>query len=179
MMKSWRSNGRECFAINCKNYQTGAKQRGISFHKFPDKSKEPTRHGEWARNCSRNKPPGDNARVCSAHFVENSLDCTGQIVRLREGAIPTIFDLPSHPINDHMYALPPEYLCPSGAAIKRKINSLIDEVEHLDQLHKNALAREKRAKTTCSNYLQSLESMSLRLSELSGKMQLYKVRRCT
>uniref|UniRef100_A0A8C4QGW7 THAP-type domain-containing protein n=1 Tax=Eptatretus burgeri TaxID=7764 RepID=A0A8C4QGW7_EPTBU len=85
--KSRSSSGTECFAMNCTNYQNGAKER------------EPIRHGQWAQNCRRNKPPGSNAKVCSAHFTEDQLDRTGQIVRLREGAIPTIFNLPCHLIN--------------------------------------------------------------------------------
>lgn len=60
------------------------------FSRFPNKQKFPERHSSWTQNC-RISNPHPRAVLCSAHFTEECLDRTGQIVRLRDGAIPTIF----------------------------------------------------------------------------------------
>lgn len=40
--------------------------------------------------------PSRKSVVCSDHFEDKWFDRTGQTVRLRDGAIPTIFKLPQH-----------------------------------------------------------------------------------
>jgi len=59
------------------------------FVRFPNKDKSPERHSKWGVVCRR-------AHVCSQHFAEAAIDRTGQITRLRSGAVPTIVDLPVH-----------------------------------------------------------------------------------
>ena len=63
---------------------------------FPKKDKEPTRYVEWVRNCRRVREPAATSVLYSQHFLQACFDRTGQIVRLRDGAVPTLFDLPQH-----------------------------------------------------------------------------------
>ena len=68
----------------------------ISPSSFPNKTLDHVRHMEWWRNCRRKEPPSPRSLICSTHFAAVHLDKTGQTVRLRPGAIPTIFELPQH-----------------------------------------------------------------------------------
>jgi THAP domain len=40
--------------------------------------------------------PSAYDKLCSKHFMPEMFDRTGQSVRLRPHAVPTLFDLPSH-----------------------------------------------------------------------------------
>jgi len=51
--------------------------------------------------------PSQRSVVCSDHFEECWFDRTGQNVRLREGAIPTLFKLPPHLIKTITHRKPP------------------------------------------------------------------------
>jgi len=52
---------------------------------------------QWVVNVRReNWKATDSSVLCSSHFEEGCFDRTGQTVRLRDGAIPTIFDFPQH-----------------------------------------------------------------------------------
>lgn len=68
------------------------------FARFPDKSKHPLQHDDWAKKCRREKVPSQYAVLCSAHFDESFIDRTGQIVRLRDGAVPNAqkFSIPDY-----------------------------------------------------------------------------------
>lgn len=37
-----------------------------------------------------------SSRVCADHFTEECFDLTGQTVRLRDNAVPTVFKFPEH-----------------------------------------------------------------------------------
>jgi len=67
------------------------------FVRFPNKDKSPERHSKWEVVCRRaHVTPTKHSLVCSQHFAEAAIDRTGQITRLRSGAVPTIVDLPVH-----------------------------------------------------------------------------------
>ena len=55
----------------------------------------PERCQKWVRNLRRQDfKPSRYTVLCSAHFEASCFDRTGQTVRLREDAEPTIFDFP-------------------------------------------------------------------------------------
>ena len=55
------------------------------------------RYQIWVNNCRRgDRAPSKSSLVCSSHFTDDNFDRTGQTVRLKCVAVPTIFDLPCH-----------------------------------------------------------------------------------
>uniref|UniRef100_A0A4W3HK50 THAP-type domain-containing protein n=1 Tax=Callorhinchus milii TaxID=7868 RepID=A0A4W3HK50_CALMI len=55
------------------------------------------RRTEWVQLVQReNFIPGKHTFLCSRHFESTCFDRTGQTRRLREDAVPTIFDFPPH-----------------------------------------------------------------------------------
>ncbi|KAG0727701.1 DNA transposase THAP9 [Chionoecetes opilio] len=87
-----------CAAYGCKNgHRNTSRKIGITFHRFPNMQKDKTRNREWIRNTRWNNwTPSKRSVLCSDHFSASSFDRTGQTVRLRSSAAPTIFTLPSH-----------------------------------------------------------------------------------
>jgi len=52
---------------------------------------------QWLINMRRDKfTPVKSSRLCSEHFTEECFDRTGQTVRLRDNAVPTVFQFPEH-----------------------------------------------------------------------------------
>jgi hypothetical protein len=52
---------------------------------------------QWIVNMKRDKfMPVASSRLCSEHFSEECFDRTGQNVRLRDNAVPTVFKFPDH-----------------------------------------------------------------------------------
>ena len=82
------------------------------FSRFPE---DPVRREEWARKVRREDEkgklwvPSGRAWLCSKHFEPKWFDKTGHITRLRNGAVPTVFDFPSHLQVSELY----RYLLPS------------------------------------------------------------------
>ncbi|KAE8632293.1 hypothetical protein XENTR_v10001507 [Xenopus tropicalis] len=80
-----------CAAINCTSRQT--RGCGKSFHRFPHGRPEVLK--KWVMNMRRDKfKPSSKAVLCSDHFEEFCFDRTGQTIRLRTDAVPTVFAFP-------------------------------------------------------------------------------------
>ncbi|XP_053321801.1 THAP domain-containing protein 2-like [Spea bombifrons] len=80
-----------CAAINCTSRQT--RGCGKSFHRFPHGRPDVLK--KWVLNMRRDKyKPSSKAVLCSDHFEELCFDRTGQTIRLRIDAVPTVFSLP-------------------------------------------------------------------------------------
>ncbi|XP_075458763.1 THAP domain-containing protein 1-like [Ascaphus truei] len=80
-----------CAAINCRSRQT--RGCGKSFHRFPHGRPDVLK--KWVTNMRRDIfKPSSKAVLCSDHFEEFCFDRTGQTIRLRTDAVPTMFTFP-------------------------------------------------------------------------------------
>ncbi|XP_028660091.1 GDP-L-fucose synthase isoform X1 [Erpetoichthys calabaricus] len=84
-----------CAAFACTNRCTlQNRSRGITFHRFP---KEIHLRKQWEAALGRKGfSANDTSRLCSDHFRKEDFDMTGQTVRLRDGAFPSVFRFPTH-----------------------------------------------------------------------------------
>ncbi|XP_016341121.1 uncharacterized protein LOC107688084 isoform X2 [Sinocyclocheilus anshuiensis] len=79
-----------CCAYNCKNT---AKNKSLSFHKFP--LKDPNLLKKWLKNLRwKDWKPAPNSKICSIHFEKKCLIEDGKRTRLHSWAVPTIFSFP-------------------------------------------------------------------------------------
>lgn len=68
----------------------------ISLCSFPNKYKDNERWKVWFRNCRRDKEPNKRTKICSVHFDSACFKQTPQRRKLKDTAVPTLFDLPRH-----------------------------------------------------------------------------------
>ncbi|KAM4584781.1 THAP domain-containing protein 6-like [Odontesthes bonariensis] len=94
----------------------------------------------------------ESSKLCSEHFKPEDFDRTGEIVRLRDGATPSVFNFPSHLQRDHSYAL-----SNSPTRLKARLSEALAKVESLEREKQNAKARERRAKKTIKSLLEDLK----------------------
>ncbi|XP_061528062.1 THAP domain-containing protein 6 isoform X1 [Phycodurus eques] len=83
-----------CAAWGCTNRRTvQSKSQGITFHRFP---KENDLRRQWEVAARRRGFSATKSSVlCSEHFKPEDIDATGQTVRIREGAKPSVFSFQS------------------------------------------------------------------------------------
>ncbi|XP_034547134.1 THAP domain-containing protein 6 isoform X2 [Notolabrus celidotus] len=84
-----------CAALNCKNRcSVQTRSRGVTFHCFP---KDTKRKKQWESALKRKDfNASRSSMLCSEHFRWEDIDRTGQTVRIRDGAIPSVFNFPAH-----------------------------------------------------------------------------------
>lgn len=173
-----------CAAYGCSNRRsTESKSRGITFHKFP-RDVELRRKWEAAARTD-GFVSTQFSKLCSEHFRPEDVDRTGQIVRLRDGATPSVFSFPPRPQtpvstrNTEPSAKaeerPPVDVClhcpdseaqpsddhcyalPSSPShLKARLSEALARVELLERENVNARARERRAKRMVENLLEDL-----------------------
>lgn len=95
--KSKNTKGVQCFAKNCFSYMNKeSKEQSVSFHKFPDGKRNNDLYLLWVRNYRRDIEPASWSRICSKHFHPSMGNRTTNRAKVREGAVPTIFNIPKH-----------------------------------------------------------------------------------
>ncbi|XP_069486965.1 THAP domain-containing protein 2-like [Ambystoma mexicanum] len=81
-----------CAALACSS--VWKKDCDYSFHRFP---LDAERRKEWLWHLNRkNYAPSRHTFLCSKHFEDSWFDRTGQTIRLRANAVPTIFSFPEN-----------------------------------------------------------------------------------
>ncbi|XP_068600994.1 THAP domain-containing protein 6-like [Brachionichthys hirsutus] len=120
-----------CAAFGCSNERTiETREQGITFHKFPADSD--TRR-TWELSLRREGFQATKHSVlCSAHFRTEDFDRTGQTIRLRGRATPSVFNFPPHLLKVEK---------PGGAADSRQAAADVDPVEEV--------AHDQSAQPTC------------------------------
>ncbi|TSK42073.1 Omega-amidase NIT2 [Bagarius yarrelli] len=166
-----------CVAWGCKNRRTiKNKSRGITFHRFP---KNVQLRKQWEIAVRREGfSASESSVLCSEHFKPKDFDRTGQTVRIRDGAKPSIFNFPPHlqkfvatrktrtsqkaeeswsvecsqPVQKIQPPLPNvdhSYVLPSSpTGLKARLCEAFARVERLERELRNMKDRERRAKRT-------------------------------
>ncbi|XP_042572869.1 THAP domain-containing protein 6-like [Cyprinus carpio] len=84
-----------CAAYGCNNRRSiETRSHGITFHKFPS---DTGLRSQWEVAIRREGfVVTESSKLCSEHFKPDDFDRTGQIVRFRDGATPSVFNFPCH-----------------------------------------------------------------------------------
>ncbi|XP_066432204.1 THAP domain-containing protein 2-like [Eleutherodactylus coqui] len=155
-----------CAAFGCSN--NSKRDNQVTFHRFPS---NPERRKQWLNLVNReNFSPSLHTFLCSKHFEESCFDRTGQTVRLRTNAVPTIFIYPDHMVakialkkainvkpeekqssrsTTDINSVPPgdhSYCLPKAAEVKRKIWDLERKLEIAHKKIKIYQQRERRGR---------------------------------
>ncbi|XP_039525572.1 THAP domain-containing protein 6-like isoform X1 [Pimephales promelas] len=193
-----------CAAWGCTNRRTiENRSRGITFHKFP-KDKEVRRQWEVATR-RQGFSASDFSVLCSEHFESDHFDRTGQTVRIRDGAKPSVFSFPPHlqkPVatrttqaskkaeksllvncSQHFQETDPPlpnadhtYALPaSPTSLKARLCEALARVESLEREKRNVKDRERRAKSTVRDVLEDLKGKNLINEDLKERLNFYSV----
>uniref|UniRef100_A0A3B3V942 Si:ch73-130a3.4 n=1 Tax=Poecilia latipinna TaxID=48699 RepID=A0A3B3V942_9TELE len=171
-----------CSAWNCTNrFSSQTRSIGITFHRFP---KDSHLRKRWETALRRKGFSASlSSMLCSEHFRPEDFDRTGQTVRIRTGAVPSVFRFPAHLHKVGASRMPRFSATPSWkhilqthAHILTIFTSLLEalaRVESLERERRNAKDREKRAKKTVSGLLEDLRMKKLINEDLKEQIDLY------
>ncbi|XP_037553755.1 THAP domain-containing protein 6-like [Nematolebias whitei] len=190
-----------CSGYGCNNRRSiETRSRGITFHKFPSNTEL---RRQWEVAIRREGFVATEAsKLCSEHFKPEDFDRTGQIVRLREGVSPSVFNFTSHlqrsvatrntrtsrtaeenlPVE--LFQQVPEsepelsddhsYALPSSPSrLKARLSEALGRVESLEREKLNAKAREQRAKKIIMSLLEDLRRKTLINEELTERLDFH------
>ncbi|XP_048031120.1 THAP domain-containing protein 6-like [Megalobrama amblycephala] len=191
-----------CAAWGCTNRRTVVnRSRGITFHRFP-RDKELRRQWEVAIR-REGFSASEFSVLCSEHFKPEDFDRTGQTVRIRDGAKPSIFSFPTHlqrPVvirttqasrkaeeslsvdcSQHFQDTDPPlpnadhtYALPASPTdLKNRLCEALARVESLEREMRNLKDRERRAKRTAHDLLEDLKGKNLINEELKDRLNFY------
>ncbi|KAF3854338.1 hypothetical protein F7725_022393, partial [Dissostichus mawsoni] len=122
----------------------------------------------------------ESSVICSEHFKQDEFDRTGQIdsemvlfppssaSRFTSKETTQKLQPHTHNLSLMIYVLPA-----SPTALKARLNEALARVESLERERKNAMAREKRAKTTVRSLLGDLREKNLINEELKERLDFY------
>lgn len=187
-----------CAAYGCNNRRSiETRSHGITFHKFPS---DTGLRRQWEVAIRREGfVVTESSKLCSEHFKLDDFDRTGQIVRLRDGATPSVFNFPCHlqrpvvtrntktsrkaeeslpvDLSQHFPESEPQpnddhsYALPnSPTRLKARLSEALARVESLEREKQNAKARERRAKKTVKSLLEDLKEKNLINEELNERL---------
>ncbi|XP_016126395.1 THAP domain-containing protein 6-like [Sinocyclocheilus grahami] len=180
-----------CAAWGCKNRRTiQSRYRGITFHKFP---REKALRRQWEIATRRKGfSASDCSVLCSEHFKPRDVDRTGQIVRIREGAKPSVFSFPAHlqrpvaprktrtsrkaeerPPVDCSQQLQETKPVVNPTDLKARLGEALARVESLERDMRNVKKREQRAKNMVLALLEDLNGKNFINDELKHKLNFY------
>ncbi|XP_051263350.1 THAP domain-containing protein 6 isoform X2 [Dicentrarchus labrax] len=190
-----------CAAYGCSHERSiQTRSRGITFHRFP---KDNSLKRQWELAVKREGfVAAERSLLCSEHFKPDDFDRTGQIVRLRHGVKPSVFNFPSHlqkqvpsrttkasrtaeeslPVDlpQHFPEAEPysnvdhNYALPaSPTVLKAKLSEALARVESLEREKRNSMIRERRAKKNVHALLKDLRGKNLINEELKDRLECY------
>ncbi|XP_028300148.1 THAP domain-containing protein 6-like [Gouania willdenowi] len=84
-----------CAALNCNSrFTVQTRSHGITFHRFP---RDGELRKQWETAIRQEGfCASPSSIICSEHFRQEDFDRTGQKVRIRPGAVPSVFRFPPH-----------------------------------------------------------------------------------
>ncbi|XP_014896156.1 THAP domain-containing protein 6-like isoform X1 [Poecilia latipinna] len=116
-----------CSAWNCTNrFSSQTRSIGITFHRFP---KDSHLRKRWETALRRKGFSASlSSMLCSEHFRPEDFDRTGQTVRIRTGAVPSVFRFPAH-LHKHVFTRTSKTSKKAEETLSLDCSQLVQEAE--------------------------------------------------
>ncbi|XP_072531219.1 THAP domain-containing protein 6-like isoform X2 [Salminus brasiliensis] len=147
-----------CAAWGCNRRRAvRTRSQGITFHRFPS---DPALKKQWEFAVRREDFIASPSTVlCSQHFKEEDIDRTGQIVRIREGVVPSVFSFPPH--------LQKQPVTPRKTKTSQKATAPVQVPEQTEAVEAESQPREEHSYAAPA----SLERMKDKLAQAHARME--------